>query len=114
MTNNGIRKKDISGAIAGVVLVIMSIIIAGFMVIAAISIKKMSTRHSNGMVHITDNYSYNKDTYIIYTEYTEWLIFTKEDIISISFAPYVDSNGCMYKYNPDTNEWINLGYTSCE
>lgn len=65
-------------------------------------VHRSCARVGNDMVYIEDNYSYDKETHIIYEESWNWFTQTLE------FDPYYDDNGKMYKYDEVANEWIKL------
>ena len=73
----------------------MVILICAFVV----WVSKGCARMNNDMVHIDDNYSYDKETHIIYQESWNW--FTR----TLQFRPYYDDNGNLYKFDEATNTW---------
>lgn len=82
--------------------IILDIVIVILVIIFVAWAHTSCARVGNDMVHIEDNYSYDKETHIIYEE--SWNGVTK----TLQFNPYYDNNGKMYKYDEVTNEWIKL------
>lgn len=60
------------------------------------------SRINNGMVHIDEKYTYDKESHIIYEEV--WDILSK----SYHYKPYYDIDGKLYRYDETTGEWIKL------